>query len=785
MKTRIITLDESGKFNKKTDIRNTQFPWCFIGGFTGEINFTKENEPMDEKQLCNIVDDFLANLVAKYNDDVLCKKGFIALYPQSIHGSNIALYKKNGQELCIVEDAEEVKQFIEYIQENTIEFFKALNLHPYMFINTYEEQQEFGPNIINSNEYENLYERMSLLAVYNQIFWNPGMRVQKINMYIAARSIPVDEASTKGKKEISEFYDVWRRTDHITGGTNMVMPVTTASFYKAAISSMLYDGVQGNHFLNMSYKAFVRSIRYDRRMKEKEYAMLYSADIACSYIRDILKHMKKDNPDSSFGELIWKLSDMGIEVRVKCESEKLFRQMVSFMDNADLVDFYALRYKMEHLLGDNYKEFYLNKWVPKLEARLIGLLEENPRYKSVVIGKMEGYCGEIYQYMRNSRNPQEQTTYEQGLYIGQNILGLLSASQIEVADKYLFRLYDILLGGFNHRGDVGNSKRMILECEIHKKDIGLEEYLEHILRAMQVYFNCFDYKAIVDISCELTDMVRNIEATYKMSERASNVIIKNAGSKCVVQSFVSSLMLLAKMYSNLGQAWAFLGDFDKAVDAFESALERMEYKSPNYYITLSYMLHAYISANRREEYEKYAAIYFDSDNVAEQLELTLKNLQGGFGLYVWVKAYKHFYAQYITEDNKKIILDLIEKVGNLKDTCAHPWELIYMNIYDIVTMSKGIFNIHMYAYVKDYAINCIPHAEATIRIMQLGFKLRTNRELEVIPWDEFVEDYLTDTERMLCEKYIPEFDMIQDTNINTGVVQLKDVLNRLLTYTYN
>ena len=87
--------------------------------------------------------------------------------------------------------------------------------------------------------------------------------------------------------------------------------------------------------------------------------------------------------------------------------------------------------------------------------------------------------------------------------------------------------------------------------------------------------------------------------------------------------------------------------------------------------------------------------------------------------------------------------------------------------------------------MKDYAINCIPHAEATIRIMQLGFKLRTNRELEVIPWDEFVEDYLTDTERMLCEKYIPEFDMIQDTNINTGVVQLKDVLNRLLTYTYN
>ena len=94
MKTRIITLDESGKFNKKTDIRNTQFPWCFIGGFTGEINFTKENVPMDEKQLCNIVDDFLANLVAKYNDDVLCKKGFFALYPQSIHGSNIALYKK-------------------------------------------------------------------------------------------------------------------------------------------------------------------------------------------------------------------------------------------------------------------------------------------------------------------------------------------------------------------------------------------------------------------------------------------------------------------------------------------------------------------------------------------------------------------------------------------------------------------------------------------------------------------------------------------------------------------
>ena len=144
--------------------------------------------------------------------------------------------------------------------------------------------------------------------------------------------------------------------------------------------------------------------------------------------------------------------------------------------------------------------------------------------------------------------------------------------------------------------------------------------------------------------------------------------------------------------SQLGQAYAFLRDKD-AEKVFLQSLEQMpDTDSPNYLITLSYLLHFYLDMGMKEEYEQMAERYFNGNpDLQSQLYYILDEASKGskgrvsmkFALYIFVRSVYQFYMDDVKEIGigEQIIQieEAISKEGEVakRQIVGHPWEIIY------------------------------------------------------------------------------------------------------------
>lgn len=765
---RVIALDESGTFENR--IKGCRF----IGGVVG--THIEENQ----------IETLLKDICAQFNEKTASRcKDYQVLYPNSLHGSESVFYRKTSSVLDKgIEALSQVnmssnyrdleKEFKKEMQERVIEFLSDNGYEIYMFFDPYvgegfEEFHANSGNMVNPNQGANLYERMAILAMYNQIVYTLRDTAQHYHLHLATRTLE------NSKYSADNMYETYEVNEHKE--TKKLGRITTMSTYKTALSALLYDKTNAEEYQNAKYSFYVKSINY-HNMQKPTTPYLYLADIVCSYINRIWKeelsikfNALNENKITS-EQLLLIAEKYNIEIRVYDATEVHFRHMLDAVKNCNLVQYYTILYEL-HNSDEKYRGFYLQYWIPKVEVYLRNRIRNDEKYKSEVIQIIIDNCQMIRGYM----GPRKRLP-EKGLFIAEKLLAVMEeikdSGSTERLKRAFFELYDICMSGYNHRGSIDSVKHMIEKCEIYKLYVDAETYIGYALRAMQFYFNSFDFDAVINMGSKIVDSIKGLKVAYANLSNATTKMVEDIIDEDLEVPNNFKYNLAGKVYSSIGQAAAFLGKTATANRYFRNALDEFDSESEDYAITTSYYLHYCIEFNKKEEYEKNAISYFDTKKLSLQLKNALDS-EHAFKLFVFVKAFKIFYAK--DRSNLNLLMEMIEGIYAKKVTNEHPWELIYKNLYEAIMMQGKVLSIEKYEWIKERALNCIEHPESTIKMIQLGFKIDNILKTQDDAENLFAVDILNEAEMKLCSRFIENLE-------EQTLEELAESLNKLLTYMY-
>lgn len=760
MVRRLVTLDESGNFEKRK-----QGKLRFIGGCSkcGEFNLSEEREGIETclKEAC----------IEFNNANKKALGSFFTKYPESLHMQDKerpCFFWLNVSETMGRNEGGLREKFQEFLQDKILKYLNENDYEIFAFIDAnsgYQEYENVASNIIDIDKGANLYERMAILALYNYVFY--GIDEENVDEYcfhIATRSLPADNMP-------DSMYETY-------GKSSKHASITRTSTYKTAFATKLFDANEDNRYRNIEYKFEVRSTEY--KSENDTTPFLYIADIVCSYLNSALKKLNKITSEK-LQELMEQLGGLKINVRIYNGLEVRYRHMTECVKNGSLVDYYAEKYELGQS-EDEYRELYMKYWSGMTDAFLEKKLKDKEYIKKCIrliaeeYVKLEGYMG-IREY-----------SYNKGIYIAERLIKVLNNDafrKFSEKDKYLFRSYDICLRGYNHRGDIERTKECIVKCELYRAHVSSEEYIAYILRVMQFYFNTFDYDKIIEFGIKMEKSIRSLKKSYsycfnafsEMPEEISG--LKNAEPEM-------KLKLAGKLYSSIGQAFAFSNKYKKSKEYFEHAFNEFAINSPDYLITLSYYLHLLIENGKKQEYQIKAVEYFGSSNLEEQFENIISEKKD-FALYVYIKAFNKFYASDLL--NSGLLQRILERISEvIEGKSWHPWELICKNLSEIIYKQQSVLNdISKYNWIQEHGLNRITDSDKTVKIIQIGYKIELikqqcsdwkNDDLSIYIGEN---NYFSEKEIQLCMEL---FNLSEGQEELTFFDDFQVFLCKKLTYMY-
>lgn len=763
---RIIALDEMGDFeNRKNGVR-------FVGGYTCEVN-NREIELMK-------IEQFLKNCCLRFNDGYVRDKHleYHIVYPNSFHGSGDVFFKmnpfydekKNTRKWMKLppklndDYLEAKKEFHFFLQKEVSCYFNRNNYQIFAFIYPYikdEYIEQIGEtNLFDMNQGSNLYERMAILSLYNQVFYYVGEEAQEYDFEIATRTLNYRNASDENMYQV-----------YINKAGQKKSSITNTSTFKTAFSIMLYEKQKNKKYQDARYFFHVASVNYNNE-RVRTTPFLYLADIACGCIRTCIQKKfmiginTKVNRITSNG-LLQIMRERGYQFRIYGMPEIYFRSMIEAVKNVQIAEYFANQYELNHMEED-YKILYINYWEKKLSEHFEKIFRDNDDYRQLFYNRMSLYYAEIEQYMGY-----RQVSYEKGMYIASQMRTCVERSgDFQEKGKYLFRLNDVILRGHSHRGAIDRIKECIIECEKYKNYVDAEEYVTHSLRVLNFYFNAMDYQQVLISGLSMVKLVLYMKKAYKMvqdmSQELSLEIIRSSNITVNVNYIVSG-----RLYSIIGQAYGFLKQYENAKHYFEMALKEFTNDTANYSITLSYYLHLMIAHKKQEAYERLAVKYFGGKmTLVEQLAYVAE--KDDYALFVYIKAFRVFYAK----DTKYygILEELLGLIQHRKTDC-HPWELIYKNLYESVLSLKTIEGLEKYEYLKNRAIDCIRYPDSTIIMIQMAFEAEQIADSDSGAYQKMAVDYF-DKERIKSSRYFGE---VID---NITFRKMMEIFKEKITYMY-
>ncbi len=772
---RLIGLDESGKFTRKSG-------FSFVGGYIADF----ESIELEEENIRTL----LISICDKYNEEYLKKekKKYRVLYPQSLHcnkeGTNFYIPNDisigNSSQIKgtlvdpkVIKTDEDKERFPNFLMQNVMDYLKAKPykfyafLDPYIKNNTGNKIENNKSNLMDIECGENLYERMAIISMYNNVFYSLSNKSKKYILKFATRSLPNDS------EEYKELYHTYLgKSEKDDKEPKVWANITNTSTYKTAMSTLFYEKEDNGKYLDCEFVFDVESINYINENKD-DTPFHYIADVVCSYIANKL-HEKfsigekvKENKITSEG-LLEISNETGIEFRIYDECDVLYRDMINAVEMVDIVEYYAKYYELINS-GYKYKELYITEWVLKLESYLKQNMETSIEYQNLFLGKIPEFISEMNGYMGI-----REKEYEKGLFIAENIVSTVEKlSNIRNRNAYLFEIYDIILRGYNHRGSIQKTKECVEKCEIYKGYVGLDTYVAHTLRTIEFYFNNLDFENALDAGLKLDVAVKELKRAYMLcyntSGQISNGIIENGND---AQNY--QYVLAGKLWSNIGQAYGFLKKFSSGQRYFTKALKEYDKNSANYVITLTHFMHLFISHEKREPYEQYADTYYKTSDLLKQLDDVFEDFNV-FKLYVYVKAFNVFYAK--DRSNVDILKKLLNRINCVAHDGQHPWELIYKNLYECILKQKSEFNIAEYQYIRENALTCIKYADTTIKMIQINAKL-TFMQLEGEDVENyFAVDCLDEGEINTCSMF---FENVSELTYE----EIKNLLDEKMVYEY-
>lgn len=703
MSKRIICIDETGKFEGREEKAK------FLGGCT----FIGERIGQEEANLEKMFQEICDNISKKFSGEF--PEGTRMVYPYSFHMSALKLYDRNDKEVILNRKElltkvknEILKQVKNYLIQHKNEYRLFAFIDPKQNIGSYEANER--TNNIDIVDFHNpgvLYERLITLLVYNFTFYSFNENVDKNIFKIASRTPTVIAAdlSDDQRQAIKNLNDIW-----VDGNNKIHLTATNINTFKSALAVKYFEGNAINNRAVNDIELECKSLNYTANNSKGISPFYYLADIICYYIQRYLYQKVGYDTFALDGEVLQKVSrDMpvAIDFWVYDEVDSLFKKMVESYEEGRLAECFAYRYDIEYSASP-FSAYYMDTWVQRFDRRIAGdytgkLDNKSDSERRNLDGKrkdfirnMDYYIADAEVYMRN------EALYGKGMYINNHLMQLVTRGNYKLTNRQAYLINDFSLRYYNHQGSIEKSRKYFRRLVELKNAVNIEEFESSLNRAAQIYFNQFEYEPLVDIYEILLQDAENVKEAYRAQMASMNEIIaeyfsegEGAGKADGAESR-SGLEWLGKMYSSLGQAYAFSERYEDAEQCFRKAIGEFNTEA-NKMRTLGYLLHACISSGAKALYLQESPVYFQSDHPGAQMsELIKRDICGlaRYNLFVWIKGVWTF-ELYKATAYREAVRMLIKKIReafktNPEDFFQHPWALIFKYLYWICGETKAL-----------------------------------------------------------------------------------------------
>lgn len=645
-----IGLDESGTFENATArIR-------MVGGvvFKGE-DFKAEKEKIEQffRELC---------------------EEFEIPYPSGIH-SNWMKVSKN-RDLVL----ERVKS---YLRDNG-------QYHVTCILKSTNEKTTFAKfsNIIDDDVASNLYERMIIEFINNLLFYNPYfVKEQQVVLDLAKRVYTVAHTELEKLEKYHQLGYGYRRNQDKT-----VFYLTDQPTFKTALSTKLMDpDIQRP----IDFTINVESINYHNPSATTT-PFLYLADCVCTILRDSLNTSYDDFNIEQAAEEMKSITGNDFIFFAYDDIDDKWNELFTHFQQGNFVECLDSIFTMKQI-SSPFASYYQKHWGNKVEDQIFSIFDTR---------KVNLYLSEVEYLITNKvQVGNKQKDLHKGLFIGERLWQAIEKFGLPYnLEKTSYQLADILIRGFNHKGDTAKAKEYFHYCEQLKNYVSPEDYCATYLNVAQIYANEFDFQG----AREQIEKSRGFLLTLK--ELYQDIAAQTG------QSHESAKYpLLGKIESSLGQFYAYQRNSEVARRHFESAL--VEFDHPvDISITLSYLLQMALDHEDDQLYQQYAPKYLGNTlDLVEQLDYIIRE-RDSYRMFVFVKS--------LTTFKFDLPSQLVERLQTLLNSQlhpfnanVHPWELIYKHLsmifYEISQME------HSEKARQSIGLVSSQGAELTIQVIKL------------------------------------------------------------------
>lgn len=651
-----IALDEQGDFEGLYEKKATGKP-IFIGGIIFDDKENKQEFDLEKQR----IHYYLKSVCESTGSE----------YPTDLHVNN----NQNGAKVKLVKTkiAETLSQFMRYGTcsiENS--FAQKLNKLPkrtgtyHIFSNMIcddgSQKVRMEESMLAREDYaSNLYIHMAEDVVERIIFHNPIIdKINHIHLELATRRVVLegDDCDAKAEQYQKLGYQEDKNPEHLIPGRR-IFCLTNKDIYRTAIQREMMDTEQ--KFIRFDAIG-VKSIYYGQQSGNYRMEFLYLADIICSNLGFQLPvHLPE--------QLVWEFkrradSYTGHEENLIFVHDAVdigFRKAWAKLEDRDYFNALRIAYDAVHL--DNpYAFYYQEVWLKMIRARL---------KKETSLTDYRIAVDRLLDYTRQNNLDQSKLMY---------IFGALEEMKDQMnywygGDKAVFyKLYDSGVSAYCHLGNPGMAMKYFEKCKEYAKYIDFETYIRTRSKLSVCLCDEFQYEEAEILAEENKYFYEELVPLRRLISDDDSEQTLNYGITC----------------SQLGQSRAFQRK-GNAEESFLEALSLMEEYSPNYFITVSYLLHFYLDMGMKEKYEKLSVDYFGGKKgLREQFSYILSEGNKGymgkismkFALYVFVRGIYNFYMEKLSTQMLSRLLDIesaISKAGAeaARQIGGHPWEIIY------------------------------------------------------------------------------------------------------------
>lgn len=552
------------------------------------------------------------------------------VFPKDLHLNN------DGSNTADVEKTKEAikAKLGEYLQSRKNgKYYLFAMLSTPKGVSAYDDSKgNFLSDSVGSNRYIHMMNKL----LRNLLINNPIVSDKNIKLYLATRIYPKGKGIDKDQTEIG------------TESSTQNWKVTTPNTYVAMLGEIASELSDNTNFQNNTM-----SIQYTKTAEKtnKEMNFLYLSDIVCTYMAETFN---RDNSTATdFCDMLKGFTGHSKNmVWYYCDDDFIYSRAAERAAESDYFGAFSLMYDIYEHRSAWVSSYYNGFWSERIFNRI------NTEPKSLINAEKK-----VYDYLYTTKYDLVKAEYI--LDRLQKLSEKLKENEFsEEIDFWINYCYTIVS---NHNGMFEKTQKYYSLCADKAKFIPLEGYFE--LRNI--------YSVSLLDSRKYAEALEFTQKTKEYEKWAEDLVSEMMGHSGLNEIHYGMTL------SQLAQCYAFCGEHDQAKELFEEALERLSGDEKNYNKTFSYYLHELISSGDKDTYKSLAPKYFGADKIMTQFKKISANEQinDRFALFVWVKAWYCFFADYTSKKETTDILREISKKSkkfiSQPDDYSHPWELIF------------------------------------------------------------------------------------------------------------